>query len=523
VAATNAGAWQGGGARGAGVKVAVIDLGFAGYATAQASGDLPASVTTEDYCGGQLATASDHGTAVAEIAYKMAPAAALYLICFDTEVDLASAEAYAKANGIQVIEHPVGWFNTSRGDGSGAAGTPDAIAADARSNGILWVNAGGNYALEHWSGTFSDNGSGLNLFAPGNPRDGVYIGAGQTQCAFLKWDNWPSSAQDYDLYLLDDNNTIVDYSENVQDGTQPPTEALCYTNPGAAGNFWIVIHKYQATAAPRFDLFLPEAGQIQYYTTAGSLPEPASSAATLAVGAVCWSATSLEPYSSQGPTIDGRIKPDLAGPDQVSTATLGGYTNCGAYSGFAGTSASSPHVAGAAALVKSANPGFSASQVQAYLQTSAQDLGAPGRDNQFGYGKLRLPPWPTSQGVFDVTGYFVPDTTGATYVPLTPTRLLDSRTGTGLWGPFSSHVAATFQVTGRGGVPSTATAVTGNLTVTQQTALGFIYLGPTAVNNPTSSTLNFPLGDDRANAVTVALGAGGTLSLTYASPAPPAG
>ena len=108
---------------------------------------------------------------------------------------------------------------------------------------------------------------------------------------------------------------------------------------------------------------------------------------------------------------------------------------------------------------------------------------------------------------------------GATYHALTPTRILDSRNGTGLSGAFSSHVARTFQVTGgASGVPSNATAVTGNLTVTQQTSLGFLYLGPSAANNPASSTLNFPLGDDRANAVTVALGPGGTLSATYAAP-----
>jgi hypothetical protein len=124
----------------------------------------------------------------------------------------------------------------------------------------------------------------------------------------------------------------------------------------------------------------------------------------------------------------------------------------------------------------------------------------------------------TAQVLFDVTGYFVPDSSGATYVPLTPARLLDSRNGTGLSGAFASHVARTFAVTGHGGVPSNAIAVTGNLTVTSQTGLGFLYLGPVGMNNPTSSTLNFPLADDRANGVTVALGAGGTLSATYASP-----
>jgi hypothetical protein len=104
------------------------------------------------------------------------------------------------------------------------------------------------------------------------------------------------------------------------------------------------------------------------------------------------------------------------------------------------------------------------------------------------------------------------------YVPLTPIRILDTRSNVGLSGPSSSHVARTFQVTGQGGVVASATAVTGNLTVTQQTSAGFLYIGPVAMNNPTSSTLNFPVGDDRANAVTVALGAGGTLSVTYAAP-----
>ncbi|MGA3058343.1 MAG: hypothetical protein ABSE70_09980 [Candidatus Limnocylindrales bacterium] len=126
--------------------------------------------------------------------------------------------------------------------------------------------------------------------------------------------------------------------------------------------------------------------------------------------------------------------------------------------------------------------------------------------------------WPnssTSGYVGAIVQYTLPT---LSFVPLTPTRILDSRNGTGLSGPFSSHVARTFQVTGGGGVPAGARAVTGNLTVTQQTSLGFLFMGPIAMDNPTSSTLNFPAGDDRANGVTVALGAGGTLSVTYAAP-----
>jgi serine protease inhibitor ecotin len=158
-----------------------------------------------------------------------------------------------------------------------------------------------------------------------------------------------------------------------------------------------------------------------------------------------------------------------------------------------------------------------------YTSQIDPNLDHPQSDGDVYYRSLVSLPGLTTDAVahvlFDVTGYFTPDTTGATYVPLTPTRILDSRDGTGgLSGAFSSHVARTFQVSGIGGVPSNATAVNGNLTVTQQSSLGYLYIGPVAMNNPTSSTLNFPTNDDRANGVTVALGAGGTLSVTYTAP-----
>jgi hypothetical protein len=54
--------------------------------------------------------------------------------------------------------------------------------------------------------------------------------------------------------------------------------------------------------------------------------------------------------------------------------------------------------------------------------------------------------------------------------------------------------------------------------VTGQTSSGYLFIGPSPADNPTSSTLNFPMGDDRANAVAVQLGAGGTLSITFVAP-----
>ncbi len=125
----------------------------------------------------------------------------------------------------------------------------------------------------------------------------------------------------------------------------------------------------------------------------------------------------------------------------------------------------------------------------------------------------------TADAIFDVTGYFTADTTGATFHALSPARILDTRRALGLEGAFPNRTARTFKVAGQGGVPATATAITGNVTVTGQGYGGYVYVGPVAMNIPTSSTINFPLGDDRANGVTTALGKDGTLSITYVSSA----
>jgi hypothetical protein len=106
-------------------------------------------------------------------------------------------------------------------------------------------------------------------------------------------------------------------------------------------------------------------------------------------------------------------------------------------------------------------------------------------------------------------------TAGTTFVPLTPARILDTRNGTGLSGKFTANVARTWQVTGHGGVPAGAVAVTGNVTVTQQDSAGYLAVTPIATSTPPSSSINFPIGDNRANNLTVALSATGSLSAVY--------
>jgi hypothetical protein len=121
----------------------------------------------------------------------------------------------------------------------------------------------------------------------------------------------------------------------------------------------------------------------------------------------------------------------------------------------------------------------------------------------------------TTDLVLDVTGFFTPDSSGDTYHPLTPVRLLDSRHANGLSGKFKPSAPRQFQVTGRGGVPASARAVTGNLTVTDATGSWAAYIGPAPIARPGSSTINFVKGQTRANSLTVQLSPTGTLWATF--------
>jgi subtilisin family serine protease len=389
VAATLASAWHAKGFTGKGVKVAVIDGGFRGLADRQAAGDLPANVVTQDLCAGEFATAEDHGTAVAEIVHEMAPDAQLYLVCVGTEVDLAAAEAYAKSQGVSVINESLGWEGPYRDDGSGPIG---AIVADARANGIIWVNSAGNEAQTHWSGAYASNGF-VHQWSPsgdiGNtfvwPDDGVI-------CGFLKWDEWPAGVSDFDLGLFLSGANILIASSEEEQGTgdgEAPFEAVCERQTTGVDLmvFW-AIRGYSVRSNPPLDL-VSWSPPLEYQVAAGSIATPASSPAAFAVGALCFQSRELERYSSQGPTIDGRVKPDIVGHDSVSGATYGGFDGCP--SAFAGTSASSPEVAGAAALVKQAYPKLGPDQIKDLLMHSARDLGAPGLDNVYGAGELQLP------------------------------------------------------------------------------------------------------------------------------------
>ena len=382
VSVTGASAWHEAGYRGQAVRVGVLDLGFDGYRSLLGS-DLPENVVAASFTYGKEPDGSGevHGTACAEIVHEMAPEAELYLAYYDsTLVSMGQAVDWLLSQGVQIITNST----------SGVVGPMDgsdessAIVDDAASQGVLWVNSSGNAAEEHYRGRFKDtDGDNLHEFPDGTERMGLYLYAREVLIA-LNWDDWENVTEDYDLFLYDNEGDLVGSSEDIQSGLagQGASELLV-GNDVPEGTYYVSIVAHSTTRPGMLDLYTLGAAP-EFPVADHSLGSPADARGAVAVGATEVRNDSLASYSSQGPTNDGRLKPELSAPAGVSSSSYAPQL-------FHGTSASTPHVAGAAALVWSAFPDYDAAQVRDYLQDHALDLGPAGPDDGFGHGRLQLP------------------------------------------------------------------------------------------------------------------------------------
>ncbi len=396
VSITGAAAWHSSGFNGSGVKVAVIDGGFEGY-SALLGAELPSTVQIYTQGNTTKFNSGEHGTACAEIIHDVAPGAALYLVRSETNVEWGAAVDWCKARGVKVISCSMG-MHVGPHDGTGMAND---IVNDAIDHGITLIVAAGNDAQSHWSGNFLDNdGNKIHDFTPADEVNAI-IGSnlGNPIGVYMTWnDPWGYSSNDYDLLIARLNPlSIVLTSESVQNGNDDPFEGGIFS-PILGIYYGFAIGKYLG-AIKKLHVFVPNY-TLEYQTAASSLGIPADNEKAITVGAVAWNSPSvIEAFSSRGPTVDGRIKPDLVAPDKVSTVSYG-------TSAFPGTSASCPHVAGACALVLQKNPSWTPAQVKSYLESNAVDLGVAGKDNVYGSGRLLLPD-PGSVPVGENT-YYIP-------------------------------------------------------------------------------------------------------------------
>ncbi len=416
-------AWQAAGLTGAGVKVGIIDGGFAGMASLLGS-DVPAAVHAHCYTAvgtftanlADCANGETHGTAVAEAIFDMAPGIDLYLADPISSLDEQKAVRWMTGNGVRIINASFFSGLIFEGPGDGTSPYGDSLYAlvdRAVASGALWVNAAGNAGDSGWTGPWTDPDSdGLLDFAPGVHTDSMTLAAGADVTVAIRWaDPWGASSNNYDLQLYS-GSTLVASSADVQAGAGDPFEVVDYRAP-QAGTYGIRIRLVSGAPTSRMQLLVGtnEDVKLTQQVADDTLPTPADSTnpGMIAVGAVKLDQpTVIEPYSSRGPTLDGRIKPDLVAADCAATVTDGP---------FCGTSEAAPFVTGAAAQVLQAVPTLTPVQLADWLRSHASPLGSPVPNSTFGAGRLDLGPLPFTTATR--LAFVVPPTGAVAGSPLT--------------------------------------------------------------------------------------------------------
>jgi len=460
VTKTNAAAWQAAGFKGAGVKVGIVDyFDQTAYNNAVASGDIAPAAGTFCRQNGADCTAAIftsgvvHGVAVNEIVHEMAPDAQVYLATAFTTADLQAVVNYFAAQGVTIVTRSL----TAKYDGDGSGSGPlAAVIADAVTKGVTWFNSAGNSASNgtfsgsYWRGAWADpdNDGWLNFSGTDE-----LLGLG---CGFIngfRWSDWGANKTDYDIFLYDETMTLV--SQGISDqtaGADPIEYVTCALNKV----YYLAVHLFadgNGTAGDKLE-FMTNGTGLEYWQNPFSAAAPGvdlNNAGAISVGAVDpWNGTTIASYSSQGPTNDNRIKPELSAASCV--ASLSYAPDC-----FNGTSAASPVAAGAAALVKGAGLANTPAQLRTWLLANAMtDRGAAGADNVFGNGELILPAPPGSpppppvvnwaaQNSSDFDGDHKTDL-GALYRGLSPADSLWFALGTNGGGAFQIYFGATTDI-----------------------------------------------------------------------------
>ncbi|MBI2723679.1 MAG: S8 family serine peptidase [Chloroflexi bacterium] len=423
------------GVDGAGVRVGVISDGMNGSALSQASGDLPPSITSRSFRADRNINAGAEGTAMMEVVHDLAPGAELWFANAATTVEFANAVTYLAANVDVVVDDLSSLSGPYDGTGTMAAASA-ANSINVANRERVHLTAAGNAARDHYQGAFVDSGFTINdsgrpapvqrwqstatttdagITVPCTTGSTVICGnafalppAGSATIVVTWDDPWTASTNDYDAFVQDlTAGTKVDASTNRQTGSQAPQEIVTASNTTAGQRLYaLTIAKY-AGASKTFDIFLrcspyclylPGGTDLNYNTLSSSIPQnPDAGGNVLALAAIDQAdpgTDDAEPYSSRGPTNDGRNKPDITAVDGVAVTANGGFFNP-----FFGTSAAAPHAAAITALTLQCVPALKAgdagdtpatdrASLRARLTGGLVDLGATGIDTTYGAGRM---------------------------------------------------------------------------------------------------------------------------------------
>ena len=379
------------GITGEGVKIAVLDLAFSDNekisdnvvkvkSFRQGIGFLPIQ--------GNEGEAS-HGTAVAEIITDVAPDVELYLYSMETDIEFTAAVDEAISQQVDIIAMSAGWPNFPT---DGTSHITKKIE-DAVDNGIVFVVPAGNFANKHWEGSFVDSNFN-NWHDYSDSDEGLSFTVTEERIeeekpiiAHLMWDVGNGDVADFELVLVDPLGQIVDYSANEQlTKSDTPFEYIHHI-PEIEGTYSLGVlyagdmSKVSQRPSATLEIFSIN-DELEHPVSQSSVSVPADADGAIVVGAINHLDGVLEPFSSQGPTNNGKLAPHVVGPDGVTTLAFNGDP-------FYGTSATAPYVAGLAALILQNYPDISPNELLTKIQQNTDSSlfsFQNGYDYSSGYG-----------------------------------------------------------------------------------------------------------------------------------------
>lgn len=410
------------------------------YTEGQINGalEVPDRVRTRDECG--------HGTHVAGVAagngqggafalppgtfVGMAPEADIVAVrvfgptCefLEANIDLVQALQFIDQKAAE-LGHPY-VINLSLGTQVGAHdGTSldelaiDSLVGPGKPGKAVVVSAGNDGSNPIHAGGF--------FGPPGSPNQNVTIKASRFEPATSIFDFWFDGRDTFTVVVEGGGLAPEDITHQVMLNPLNGSKRLLFVTNRTP--FFTITISGQAVVSGRFDGWIDGAAIFNDHLDPTSLVSiPGTARAAITVGAHItknqWTDTldrtwnlitnnilgDLASFSSQGPTRDGRIKPDLSAPGRVIGSALSEDANPGAAGDASifpdrrfvlrdnlhaisqGTSFSAPHVSGAVALLFQKNPRLDADLARGILISSTWTDFFTGRvpNSKWGFGKL---------------------------------------------------------------------------------------------------------------------------------------
>lgn len=400
------------GYRGRGVKVGVISDGVSNISYAQSIGELPSDVNVIGVGHG------NEGIAMLEIVHDIARDADLY---FDApyapsfRTMIAAIKELVDA-GVEIIVDDLFYLTTPWMDDQ-----MDISAAikDAVQNNVLYISSAGNYAKRHYEADYEDfDNDGYHDFYGSNKLDLPSMMVGTEIKIVLQWnEKFNKSDANYDVYLYENDIGETDdlLLAKRTEVNFWPFEMIEYKLGNEDGAIDLFLEPYlilsrlssgNGITPEHFKIIIiePDKKMSNGHTNYGSISGHQISKYCMSVAAIAQDEPNIdevEEFSSQGNSriynFDGngdpigfieREKPEITAVDKVDVSGTGGFQDP-----FSGTSAAAPHVAGIAALLKSASPNLTNDQIRTILENTAEEVGTytygdSGKSVETGHGRI---------------------------------------------------------------------------------------------------------------------------------------